>query len=124
MNVEIKSVQKADKKIVMNLMQFYQYDFTDFGGEHVKEDGLFFYKYMDLYWEEKERYPFLIYLDNELAGLSFVNKHSLLKENDVHVLAEFFILRYFRKKGVGFYSSKKNHLFISREMGSFSNVSK
>jgi predicted acetyltransferase len=30
------------------------------------------YRYLDAYWHEKGRYPFLFYIDNHLAGFSLI----------------------------------------------------
>ena len=107
MSIEILKVNKKDKDIIANLMQFYQYDFTDFGGEHLGERAKFTYKYFDCYWEDSDRHPFLILYDKQIAGFSFVNEYSHLGYENAHSIAEFFILRYFRKKGIGFQAAKK-----------------
>lgn len=107
MNIEVKKVEIQDKDIIANLMQLYQYDFTEFGGEHLGERGKFTYEYLDEYWTDKERYPFLILVNGEIAGFSLINKHSLLGAKNTNAIAEFFILKYFRKKGIGAFAAEK-----------------
>lgn len=107
MNITVKKAFTDDKEIIRNLVQFYQYDFTDFGGEHLGQDAKFHYKHLDSYWKEGDRHPFLIFADEEIAGFSFVNGHSLLGNEDVHSIAEFFILRYFRGLGIGLDAAAK-----------------
>ena len=82
-------------------MNLYQYDFTDFGADPVGERARFVYMPLDSYWEEKNRYPFLIYDGNKIAGFALVNQTSLLANSNTHSIAEFFILRYLRHKKVG-----------------------
>jgi predicted acetyltransferase len=106
-NIQIKKVRIEDKDIIVNLMQLYQYDFSAFGGDHLNELGRFVYGYLDSYWKEKDRYPFLITVDGEIAGFSFINRHSFLGNTDVYTIAEFFILKYFRRSGIGTAAAKK-----------------
>lgn len=107
MKVKIQPATFAEKDIVANLMKLYQYDFTELGGEYVDVRGNFEYKYFDSYWEDKSRYPFLIQSGDQLAGFCFVNKHSLIGSTNIHAVAEFFILRYMRGKGVGISAAKE-----------------
>ena len=54
------------------------------------------------YWAEPGRHPFLIRVDGKLAGFALVNARSRLTGDDgVHDLAEFFVLRRYRRRGVG-----------------------
>ena len=107
MTVLIEKVEKQNKHIIENLMQFYQYDFTDFGGEHTNKQGKFTYTYLDSYWEDTDRHPFLVTYNGEIAGFSLVNTHSLLGNTDTYSIAEFFILRYLRNKKIGQTAAKQ-----------------
>jgi len=69
-------------------------------GYDLNENGLYGYKYLDSYWEEDERYPFIITVDEKLAGFALVNKHAVTTPTD-YTIAEFFICKKYRKKGVG-----------------------
>lgn len=80
------------KIILCNLMELYQYDMSEFEEEDdVNDIGLFDYKYLDHYWTEEGRHPFLILITGKLAGFVLVRE---LKENDsssIYSIAEFFI---------------------------------
>ncbi|MFQ6040665.1 MAG: GNAT family N-acetyltransferase [Candidatus Poribacteria bacterium] len=90
------------KPIVEKLYQLYLYDFSEFDGADVNEDGLFRYKYLDLYWQEDSRYPFIIEVDSNIAGFVLVRRHSILGRGQLtHTIAEFFVMRKYRRQGVG-----------------------
>lgn len=100
MDIEIIPASVNDKPVIANLLQLYLYDLSEFAEWPLNEHGLFDYPYLDYYWREPERHPFVIRVDTELAGLALVRDYvedGML----VHQLAEFFILRKFRHRGIG-----------------------
>ncbi|GCE45857.1 putative acetyltransferase [Thermosporothrix hazakensis] len=98
MQVELQRAS-ADQKIVLrHLMELCQYDYSEFDGEDVNEHGLFDYTYLDHYWIEPGRYPFLIRVNGRLAGFVLVRR---LDGQPTHSIAEFFVLRKYRKQGIG-----------------------
>ncbi len=57
---------------------------------------------LPLYWSDPNRYLFFVRIDSSLAGLVFVRKGSQVSANDsVWDMAEFFVLRGHRRRGVG-----------------------
>jgi predicted acetyltransferase len=99
MSLEIQTAQIADKPMLRNLLQLCLHDYSEFNGEEVDEHGLFDYGYLDYYWTEPGRYAFLAHLDGKLAGFVLVRQPDPQQAN-YHV-AEFFILRKFRGRGLG-----------------------
>ena len=92
----------SEEPILRNLMELYLYDFSEFDGADLEPNGLFGYPYLDLYWVEENRHPFLIRKDGKLAGFVLVSRHNYLGgEPDCWVIAEFFIMRKYRKRGLG-----------------------
>jgi predicted acetyltransferase len=66
------------------------------------QDGRFGYQKLPLYWTDPNRQPFLIYVDDELAGFVLLQKGSQISDDkDVWDMAEFFVVRSYRRKGVG-----------------------
>jgi putative acetyltransferase len=55
------------------------------------------YPYLELYWREDGRFPYLIRIDSETAGFALVRKN----EGDFFEVAEFCVLAHFRHMGVG-----------------------
>lgn len=102
MDFELKQINYEDKSILQNLMELYQYDFSEFDKTDVNSHGLFGYKYLDNYWTEKGRHAFFIIFEDVLAGFILVRQHSGKNE-----LAEFFIMRKFRRQGLGISVAQK-----------------
>ncbi|WP_232214189.1 GNAT family N-acetyltransferase [Bacillus sp. SG-1] len=91
----------AEKEVIKNLMQYYFYDFSEFIDTAVMTKGKFGeYPYLDNYWEEPARYPFLLTSEGEYAGFVLVR---YIEEGDTYYysIAEFFIMKKFRRKGLG-----------------------
>ena len=86
-----------EKPILRNLMELCQHDSSEFNGEDVGEHGLFTYRYLDHYWTEPGRFPFIVRVSGKLAGFAFVRA---IGENK-HSIAEFFIMRKYRRRGAG-----------------------
>ena len=101
--VEVPADRKA---VIAHLMQLYLHDFSEFaaiGTDHgeVDEDGRFPYKWLDSYWREEGRLPFTIHADGRLAGFALINRWSALGCPLDQSVAEFFVLRKYRRSGVG-----------------------
>src|SRR5271170_3808578 len=82
--------------VLANLLELYAHDFSEFRELQIGEDGRFGYPFLPLYWSEPDRHPFLVRIDGKLAGLVLVARN-----NAVWDMAEFFILRGCRRKGIG-----------------------
>ena len=92
----------AEKNVLARMMELYQYDFSEFTGDDLNEDGCFGYRYLDAYWKEEGRFPFFIRIDRQLAG--FVLVRSCSEYNDLadpHNIAEFFVMKKYRRSGIG-----------------------
>lgn len=102
MKIDLLEAPIAEKETLANLLELYEYDFSDFDGKDVDEKGKYGYKYLDLYWVEPNRHPFLMKVDEKLAGFVLVNLNDPeAKEENIHSIAEFFVLRKYRGKGIG-----------------------
>jgi len=97
----------AQRPVLDCLLQLYKYDFSEFApigspyGE-VDEEGRFAsYPGLDSYWRESGRIPLLIRADDHLAGFVLVHQWSALGLPLDHGVAEFFVLRKYRRARVG-----------------------
>ncbi|WP_372633712.1 GNAT family N-acetyltransferase [Cohnella sp.] len=80
----------------------YQYDFSEFEPADVNENGLYEYMYLDHYWTEESRHPFFIRVNDKLAGFALVREiGNNEQEYKVFWMAEFFIMKKYRKSNVG-----------------------
>jgi predicted acetyltransferase len=88
--------------ILANLLELYVHDFSEFHDVEVGADGQFGYQQLPLYWQEADRHPLLIHADGKLAGFALVKKGAENSgEESVWDMAEFFVLRRYRRHGVG-----------------------
>jgi predicted acetyltransferase len=88
--------------VLANLLELYAHDFSEFLPLEIGEDGRFGYPPLPLYWSDPDRHPFLVRLSGRPAGLVFVKRGSDVSGNEaVWDMAEFFILRGVRRRGIG-----------------------
>ncbi len=98
--VEIDPVEYADKAVLRHLLELYIYDFSEYMGWDVDRHGRFGCRYLDNYWTEPERFPFFVRVDGELAGF------ALVRAGDPHDMAEFFVMRKYRRDGIGSHAAR------------------
>ena len=84
-----------EKPVLRRLLELYAHDFSELDGSDVGDDGAYGYPHLDAYWAESERHPFLIRVDGHLAGF------ALVRSGRPHDMAEFFVMRKYRRGGVG-----------------------
>ena len=100
--IEAVPATRDQEPILANLIELYAHDFSEFVDLNIGEDGRFGYASLPLYWTEPSRHPFLIRIDNQLAGFALVKQGSELTGNQqAWDMAEFFILRGHRRRGIG-----------------------
>lgn len=103
MNFEIyEAKDEFGKEIISNLMQLYTYELSFYEDEttnfQLLDNGLFaMSKYLDLYWNEEKRHPYILKCDGKLVG--FVLERY--NENNMNEIGEFFVLKRCRKHGAG-----------------------
>lgn len=101
-NITVEAVPIEQKSVLRNLLELYAYDFTEFIPDDVNCYGLYGYKYLDHYWTEEGRHPFIIYIDGNIAGFILIRRYYVSELNDyTYSIAEFFIMKKYRKQGVG-----------------------
>jgi predicted acetyltransferase len=93
--LEVVEVGEGDRPVLRHLLELYRYDFSEFDGADVGPHGEFGYRYLDHYWTDETRRPFLFRVDGAWAGF------ALLRVGDPNDIAEFFVLRKYRRTGVG-----------------------
>lgn len=85
-----------------NLMQLYIYDFSEFVDRDVMQNGLFDpYPNLDEYWtRQSDRFPYFITQDDKYLGFVLV-KSIASNDKNIFSIAEFFVMRKYRRLGVG-----------------------
>lgn len=100
MLIELVPAALDDKPILQRMMELYQYDFSETCGSDLDAHGCFGYPYLDHYWVETGRHPFIVRVDVKLAGFVLVNRQTFVPGNEL-AIAEFFVMRKYRRLGVG-----------------------
>lgn len=94
-------VAPADRAVVERLLQLYEYDVSDFMDQDVDPDGLYRVMDPDAIWRAGW-HVFLVTVEGKLAGFAFVARDaSLLDAGASYLFEEFFVLRKYRRRGVG-----------------------
>jgi len=96
----------AQRLVLDRLLQLYKYDFSEFapiGSPHgeVDAEGRFTYPSLESYWQDSGRIPLLIRADDHIAGFALVNQWCALGLPLDHAVAEFFVLRKYRRARIG-----------------------
>ena len=100
MNIILREVPRSDRILIRRLMEFYLYDFSEYVGSDVDENGIYGDEYLDLYWNDAARSAWLVTVIDRLAGFVLVNEYVLVEGNE-RSIAEFFVMRKYRRQGVG-----------------------
>lgn len=100
MEISLERVGREQQSILWRLLQLYLHDMSEFTQENVDEEGVYPYFYFDEYWAPasgEERYPWFIRVDGALGGFAMVR----VTEAGERQMCEFFVMRRFRRLGVG-----------------------
>jgi predicted acetyltransferase len=101
MNVRVDVAAPGSRPCIEALMQLYVYDFSEIMPLDVDEDGHFSPPSLDAYWSEPGHGAFLIRADDQLAGFALLEPRSRITDAPVNDMAQFFVMRRYRKSGVG-----------------------
>ena len=106
MTIEIVPVMAEQKDILRNLLEKYEYEFSQYDDEDVNSLGLYGYDWLDCYWTEENRFAFFIKVQGKLAGFFMVNDYPESGVKTDYSMAEFFVMHKYRCGGVGSYAAK------------------
>ncbi|MEM5461878.1 hypothetical protein VSR69_45135 [Paraburkholderia phytofirmans] len=71
--IELKQAEKTDHQLIVNLMQFYNYDFGEWIPLSFADDGFFAIRPKLDYLASSTTIPFLILVDAQIAGFVIVD---------------------------------------------------
>ncbi|KYF70620.1 GNAT family N-acetyltransferase [Sorangium cellulosum] len=100
----LDAATSSDALLLSNLLELYIHDLSDlFPGIELGADGRFGYPRLPLYGSERDRrFAFIIRCGGRVAGFVLATRGSPAAEDpDVLDIAEFFVLRGYRRSGVG-----------------------
>lgn len=101
MEIDLIKIKKEQRNILENLFFYYVYDMSEYMKWNPDHEGKFSYdsSRFDLYWEQKDHIPYFIYVGSELAGFVLIRRYP--SDLSMYDIAQFFVLRKFKGKGVG-----------------------
>ncbi len=95
-HVEVVPADETSQPVIRRLLELNSYDFSAIDGRDLSSLGEYGYPHLDDYWRpEENRHPFLIMVDGRIGGC------ALVRAGDPHRFGEFFVLRKYRRSGVG-----------------------
>jgi predicted acetyltransferase len=95
MDVELREATPDDKPVLRRLLELNAHDLSDIDGRVPGPTGEYGYPYLDHYWVEDDRHPFLVTVDDAPAGC------LLVRAGEPHRFGEVFVVRSHRRRGVG-----------------------
>ena len=102
MTVKLVSATLEDRLTIDNLNQMYAHDLSEFTDIELTAAGRYDYPYLEFYWQDAHRYPFLIFKHDVLAGFCLVREDKDPSNGMGFMeVAEFFVLKSLRYQGVG-----------------------
>ncbi|MFO7943598.1 MAG: GNAT family N-acetyltransferase [Anaerolineales bacterium] len=114
-DVKIVPAERDQRKIMERLFQLYLYDFSQFVDLEIDKRGCFEYPSLDLYWQEPDRFPYFIEVEGKLAGFVLIKKKvENVDDHQIFDVAEFFVLRSYRRQEVG---TRSAHMIWDRFPG-------
>lgn len=102
--VSLDAATAADATLLGNLLELYAHELSDvFPDVVLGPDGRYGYPRLPLYWSEPDRrFAFVIRADGQVAGFVLATRGSpMAADPEVLDVAEFFVLRRYRRLGVG-----------------------
>jgi predicted acetyltransferase len=100
--VQVIPIAAREQPVLRHLIDLYAYDFSAFMDLDVDETGRFAFGDLSPYWTDPARHPFFVRVDGRLAGFALARDRSRLSGTEgIHDMAEFFVLRKYRRQRVG-----------------------
>lgn len=104
MTCDLTPIPRSQRDLLRHLWQLYVYDFSEFMNWNVSWQGQFPENDLDDCWVNPRRHQFLIDVDGHPAGFVLIDRLDrghLSSRGPVMDLREFFVLRAYRRRGVG-----------------------
>lgn len=102
MSLQISPAGPDDRARLAALFELYAYDFSEVLGLDVGDDGRFRLPQLDGWLDDPRGHAFVVRVDERLAGFALVQRRSRLSGDEgVCDMAQFFVLRKYRRRGVG-----------------------
>ena len=102
MTPDVALARPEDAPVLAALFELYAYDLSDALALDVGDDGHYPVPPFDAYFSDPRCHAFLVRVEGRLAGFALVRERSRLTGDErVRDVAEFFVMRRYRRHGVG-----------------------
>ncbi len=101
--IDLRICKKENQQVIAGLCQFYYYDLdskSKLANLHYQNGRYDKMAYFDNYWQEENRFPYLIYKNETPIGFALVHDISVNPDADWK-LAEFFVMTPYKHQGIG-----------------------
>jgi predicted acetyltransferase len=98
--IETRPARLGERLIIRNLMELYQYDFSEIDGTDLDEHGQYGYYDLDCFWINPNWSAYVIVVEGKWAGFALTNDEVHIQGN-TRAIVEFFVVRKYRGRGVG-----------------------
>lgn len=101
-DAQINEVFEKDSRVIENLLQLYQYDWSEILDGTIQDNALYNYIDLQAFWTRKNPRAFLLKVTGEIAGFAMVEDKSITGGSEnTHYIEEFFVMRKFRRHNFG-----------------------
>ncbi len=100
MQITVERPSRPERELIRRMMELYLHDFSEFEGSDLNEHGVFGYGDLDYFWFEATHAAYIVRVDQQLGGFVLIDNEVVIEDNE-RSLTEFFVLRKYRRKGVG-----------------------
>lgn len=101
----IASVKKEEHELLLQLFEYYLYDFSEMEHSDVDERGLFqppALPFVERHWLEPDHHALLLRVGGQPAGFALLRESSPMPESaERRFLSAFFVMRAYRRRGYG-----------------------
>ena len=100
MIVGVKRARIPQKEVLTNLLEKYEYELSQYDNRTFDAQGLFNYEYLNNYFNDEDRFAYLIYSNGRIAGFVLINKIPECEQPCDWTVAEIFIAYPYRRKRI------------------------
>lgn len=101
-SIEIVKATVGQLPILANLLELMAYEHSEQWKFDIGDNGFYGYEDLPLFWTDPNRHPYLIYVNDKIAGLVMVQKGSPISDDkEIWDMAELFIMKKYKKQGIG-----------------------
>lgn len=101
-DITLVPIERARAFVLENLFELYAHDFSEQLPLELAASGRFEVPIDERWWSADDHFPFFVHAADKLVGFALVRRGSrVTQERDVMDVAEFFVVRGARRRGVG-----------------------